>query len=205
MLVADNRPQAEARTHGRTHVIPAPGPASPYFARQQAAARAGGEWLVFVDADADAGLLDALFDPVPAATTAILAGAIVDHPRAPYARIANCAVRRSAFAAVGGFPDPVRSGADVDLCWRLAAAGHELEERPAARCGRRDRPTFAQLHRQGSGMQWLDRRYPGAFPLPRPNELADRFRLLARDPVEFASRWAVDFGRLKANGDPTRP
>jgi hypothetical protein len=52
-------------------------------------------------------------------------------------------------------------------------------------------------------MQWLDRRYPGAFPPPRPRELVRRLALLPRDPFDFAARWARDLGRLKANGDPS--
>jgi GT2 family glycosyltransferase len=230
LLVADNRPRP------RPGVVDARGPASSYFARDVAAARAKGEWLVFVDADCvpEPGLLDAYFDPLPGEGVGVLAGAIEDwvdrdtavarhvaarrkldqantlaHAR-PYAQTANAAVRRAAFEAVGGWPDPVRSGGDADLCWRLAAAGWRLESRPGARVRHRNRTTLrallGQLHRHGSGMQWLDRRYPGAFPPPSPRALAARFRLLARGEwIEFLSAWAVDFGRLKANGDPARP
>ena len=227
LLIADNRPQP------RPGLVDARGPASSYFARQRAAEQATGDWLVFTDADCrpEPGLLDAYFEPPPRA--AVLVGAIVDtvdedtrvarhiaarrkldqgntlrHPR-PYGQTANLAVRRDAFEAVGGWPDPVRSGGDADLCWRLAAAGYDLEERPAARVHHRSRATLGallrQLHRHGAGMQWLDRRYPGAFPPPGPRALAGRFKLLARgDWIEFLSAWAVDLGRLKANGDPTR-
>jgi hypothetical protein len=52
ILVADNRPQARAGRRGPVEIVAAPGPASSYFARGLAAGRAGGEWLVFVDADA---------------------------------------------------------------------------------------------------------------------------------------------------------
>jgi GT2 family glycosyltransferase len=236
LLIADNRPRP------RPGLVDASGPASSYFARGVAAARARGEWLVFVDADTrpEPGLLDAYFDPPPGERVAVLAGAIVDeavrdtrvaryvtgrrkldqdntlaHPRRPYAQTANCAVRRAAFEAVGGFPDPVRSGADADLCWRLQAAGWELEPRPGARVRHisraRLRELLAQLHRHGSGMQWLDRRWPGSFPPPAPRELLGRFRMLARelprDPggatLDFLALWARDLGRLRANGDPT--
>jgi GT2 family glycosyltransferase len=232
LLVADNRLQP------RPGLVDASGPASSYYARSVAAARATGEWLVFLDADVEPedGLLDGYFDPPPGERVGVLAGAIEDwvaedtavaryiaarrkldqgttlaHPRAPYAQTANCAVRRSAFEAVGGFPDPVRSGADADLCWRLAGAGWGLESRPHARVRHRNRTTvpalLGQLHRHGAGMQWLDRRYPGAFPLPTPRELAGRFKLLGRrhGVLDFLSLWARDIGRLHANGDPTRP
>jgi cellulose synthase/poly-beta-1,6-N-acetylglucosamine synthase-like glycosyltransferase len=233
VLVADNRREPPiARCDPR--VLEARGPASSYFARQVASARAGGEWLVFVDADTvpEPDLLDRYFDPAPAAGVGVLAGTIEDwvdrdtlvarhiarrrkldqattlRRARPYAQTANLAVRRAAFEAVGGFPDPVRSGADADLCWRLAAAGWTLESRPGARVRHRNRASLsallAQLHRHGSGMQWLDRRYPGAFPPPGPRELLARFALLARgDWIDFLGRWAVDIGRLRANGDPT--
>lgn len=243
ILVADNRTQpipgsgAPGRAAARDpRVVPAPGPASSYFARGVAAARATGEWLVFVDADTVPApdLLDRYFEPAPGAAVAVLAGGIEDwieedtavsrhiarrrkldqattleHAR-PYGQTANLAVRRSAFEAVGRFPDPVRSGGDADLCWRLAAAGHDIEARPQARVRHRNRTTLrallAQMHRHGSGMQWLDRRYPGAFPPPGPGELLRRFALLARgDAIEFLARWAADVGRLRANGDPTSP
>jgi GT2 family glycosyltransferase len=229
LLVADNRQDP------RPGLVDASGPASSYFARDVAARRAGGEWLVFLDADCvpEPGLLDAYFEPPPADRTAVLAGAIEDWTdedtavarhiahrrkldqantlghRRPYGQTANLAVRRAAFDAVGGWPDPVRSGGDADLCWRLADAGWRLEPRAGARVRHRNRATLrallTQLHRHGSGMQWLDRRYPGAFPPPTPRALAARTKLLARGEwIEFLSAWAVDIGRLKANGDPTR-
>ena len=229
LLVSDNRAQP------RPGLVDASGPASSYFARDVAARRARGEWLVFLDADCvpDAGLLDAYFDPPPGERTGVLVGGIEDwvqddtrvarhiarrrkldqgntlgHPR-PYGQTANLAVRREAFVAVGGWPDPVRSGGDADLCWRLADAGWGLEPREHARVRHRNRASLrallAQLHRHGSGMQWLDRRYPGAFPPPTPRALAGRVKLLARGEwIEFLSAWAVDLGRLKANGDPTK-
>jgi len=243
VLVADNRRDSAPRS-GPVEVVPAPGPASSYFARAHAAARARADWLVFLDADTlpEPDLLDALFDPPPGERTAVLAGAIEDwaarptvvaryvtarrklhhattleHPWAPYAQTACCAVRRSAFEAVGGFPDPVHSGGDADLCWRLAAADWRLEPRPAARVRHRNRERardlLAQLHRHGAGMEWLERRWPGSFPRPRPRELAGRTAMLARglarEPafalLDFAALWARDIGRLHANGDPTPP
>lgn len=237
ILVADNRPHPSPGRRGRVRILDAAGPASSYFARGVAAAEAAGEWLVFLDADCspDPGLLDAYLDPPPAERTAVLAGAIEDwvagdtrvaryvaarrmldqtatlsHPERPYAVTANAAVRRSAFEAVGGFPDPVRSGGDADLCWRLVAAGWELEERRGARVRHRNRERLgdllAQVHRHGSGMQWLQQRWPGAFPPPPPRELASRFALLTAgtdERIDFLVRWARDLGRLRANGDPS--
>jgi GT2 family glycosyltransferase len=232
VLLADNRPAAVDRP-GAVRVIAARGPASSYHARAVAAAQASGEWLVFVDADTepDPGLLDAYFDPPPRERTGVLAGAIEDwvaedtlvaryiearrklnqattlaHPTRPYAQTANCAVRRSAFEAVGGFPDPIRSGGDADLCWRLAAAGWELEERPGARVRHRNRARLgsllAQVHRHGSGMGWLDRRWPGSFPPPSAREVAGRVRMVRPDAfalIDVATLFARDLGRLRPN------
>ncbi len=212
-----------------------PGPPSSYHARDGAARRARGEWLVFVDADTVPvpDLLDAYFDPVPGDDVGVLAGGIEDavvedtlvaryvadrrkldqattlaHP-CPYAQTANCAVRRSAFEAVGGWPEPIRSGGDADLCWRLAAAGWRLEERPAALVRHRNRARLGellrQLHRHGAGMRWLEERWPGSFPAPGPRELvAGRLAMLARDPsayglLDVLGLWARDSGRLRRN------
>jgi GT2 family glycosyltransferase len=229
LLIADNRP------HPSPDLVDASGPASSYFARQRAAERAKGEWLVFVDADTrpEPGLLDAYFDPPPADDVGVLAGAIVDeveedttvaryitarrkldqattlaHPARPYAQTANAAVRRSAFEAVGGWPEPIRSGGDADLCWRLADAGWRLEERPNARVRHRNRASaralLAQLHRHGAGMAWLDQRWPGSFPPPTAREQVGRLKLLVRDRPAYAvldvlGLYARDLGRLRGN------
>ena len=232
LLIADNRPWPDPRA------LDASGPASSYHARQVAARASKGEWLVFLDADTvpDPDLLDAYFEPAPGERTAILAGGSVDwvaddtptaryiaarrkldqattlaHAHRPYAQTANVAIRRAAFEAVGGFPEPVRSGGDADLCWRLQDAGWELEERPAATVRHRNRTTLSallgQLHRHGAGMMWLERRYPGSFPPPSARELVGRTRLLTRGRdavIDFLALWARDLGRLRANGSPTR-
>jgi hypothetical protein len=205
VLVADNRPGAFAATEGVVRILPAPGVRAAGFARNCAAAVAVGEWLVFIDADTrpDAALLERYFDPEPGARTGILAGGIADvpggpgpaarhaaarrqlsqqvtlrRPGTPYVQSANMAVRRTAFAAVGGFDDRARSGEDADVCFRLAGAGWELEERALALVEHLTRPTLrglmAQLARHGSGAAWCNRRHPGEFPPPRVTSLAAR-------------------------------
>ena len=183
--------------------VAASGVRAPGFARNRGAAHAHGDWLVFLDADVrpSPGLLDAYFSPHPGESTAVLAGGIRDIPGAdtraarhsarrgqmshlttlgrsgrPYAQTANCAVRREAFAAIGGFAEDARYGEDADLCWRLADTGWDLEEREHALAEHPSRtalrPLLAQLTGHGAGAAWLDRRYPGEFPPAGPRSPA---------------------------------
>jgi Glycosyl transferase family group 2 len=229
-------------------VLVADGVHSSYFARNAGARRGSAPWILFLDADVHAppDLLDRLFADEPGARTAILAGAIVDEPGGPhappavryaelnssmsqevtldrgrwaYAQTANCAVRREAFEAVGGFCENVRSGGDADLCWRLAAAGWELERRPGAAIVHRNRATIAamlaQLFRHGTGAGWLARRHPGAMPRSRwpglawwsVRRAAAGIAALARRDRDGAicglldgpAVWAFQLGRLAPN------
>jgi len=244
-----SRPASEARWVRPTsglRVLPARGLRSPGFARNRAAEIATGEWLLFIDADTRPypSLVEDYFDPRPGAWVGVLAGGIVDiapsttraarHSAAraqmsqlttlrrtgtPYAQTANCAMRASAFLAIGGFNEKIRSGEDADLCFRLAAAGWQIEERSRARVAHPTRASvralLAQLARHGSGAAWLERRYPGEFPAPAPRRLAGRTAhairragaALARgdwDQTAFAlldllGTSAFDLGRLLSN------
>jgi GT2 family glycosyltransferase len=149
----------------------------PYSARNEAAARAKGEWLLFTDADCRPwpNLLDAYFEPQPGERVGALAGEIVAatdggtlaqryaadrrllsselflaHPYRPMGVTANLLVRRAAFEAVGGFAEGIRSGGDADLCWRLQDAGWTIEHRPQAIVAHEHRATVRALLRQAA-------------------------------------------------------
>ena len=134
---------------------------------------------------ADTGLLaGGIDDEVPqegsndsaAARWAHLAGSMSEETtlglgRWSFAQTANCAVRREAFASVGGFRAELRACEDADLCYRLAAAGWALERRESARVVHRSRSTIRALLGQqlvhGAGIGWLEREYPGSAPAHR--------------------------------------
>jgi glycosyltransferase involved in cell wall biosynthesis len=219
---------------------------SSYFARNRGAATGEAPWLVFLDADVRPrpDLLDAYFEADVAEEVGLLAGGLVDEAaeedaplaarfaaarrpmaqeivlRNGYALTANCAVRRAAFAAVGGFDDAIRSGGDADLGFRIERSGWRIEYRPEASATHVNRASLAALLRQrarhGAGAAWLEARYPGRFP-PRgargmlawtardtiraTRELARGEREEARhDLVELAAGWAFELGRLLPNG-----
>jgi glycosyltransferase involved in cell wall biosynthesis len=150
----------------------------PYSARNEAAARAANDWLLFTDADCRPrpGLLDAYFEPPPGDRDGALAGEItaaddghptlaqryaadrrllsselfLAHPYKPMGVTANLLVRRAAFEAVGGFAEGIRSGGDADLCWRLQDVGWAIEHRPRAIVAHEHRATVRALLRQSA-------------------------------------------------------
>lgn len=195
--IVDNTP---GRGPAGAGVVSAPQLQTPGFARNRGAGRGAAPWVVFLDADviASPALIDGYFDPPPAARTGLLAGGVRDEPAGPaagaakryaylrssmsqemtlahgrwaFVQTANCACRREALDAVGGFRETIRAGEDADLCYRLHEAGWAIERREHAAVEHRSRATVRALLSQkathGSGAAWLDRHYPGSFPARR--------------------------------------
>lgn len=209
-------------------IVSAPGRQSSYYARNCGAVTGRDPWLVFLDADVRPvpDLVDRYLEPAPDPTSAVLCGSIRDVAASatgseslasryarlrrlidqintlqmsrPYAKTANCAIRRIAFEQVGGFADNIRSGGDADLCFRLREAGWGMELRPGAageHAGRRRLVTLlGQRARHGSGAEWLEARYPG-FVGPRGGLLS-----LARIVAVGAAGAAVSIV-LRRDGD----
>ena len=107
------------------------------------------------------------------------------HRHLPWGLTANLAVRRDAFAEIGGFAEELGLDGDADLCWRLAARGVDLAYEPAAIVFKRGRsgtvPTFRQWLNYGRGHPLLFRhhRYNG-MPRLSPREAATRYAETAR-------------------------
>jgi GT2 family glycosyltransferase len=80
----------------------------------------------------------------------------------------NCAFRRDALLAIGGF-NPVfrRAGDDVDVCWRIQKRGWNVGFAPAALVWHRHRMTTRAYCRQqvgyGEGESWLMDEHPDKF------------------------------------------
>ena len=173
---------------------------TPGYARDRGAERGAAPWLVFLDADTDPpeDLLDLYFDPEPDPRTAVLGGGVRDEPVPPdapaaaryayiraatsqddslrfghwgFPKTANAAFRRSAFEAVGGFREDIRTAEDADLSFRLRAAGWKIERREHAVVTHLSRSTVrafvVQRALYGAGGAWLERNYPGSFPARR--------------------------------------
>ena len=200
VMIADNRPRATDSTRGHIRILDAGELQTSYHARNRAAAIGSAPWIVFLDADVlpPPDLLDRYFADPPRAATGVLAGAVTDeeplttaapasryawlkssmsqeitlaHDGWAFAQTANAAIRRQAFAQVGGFEPRIRSGGDADLCFRIRAAGWDLERREQAAVVHHNRQTvprmLAQRARHGAGASWLAQRWPGALPRRR--------------------------------------
>jgi O-antigen biosynthesis protein len=85
---------------------------------------------------------------------------LLDDRTAEHVPGCNLAVRHDALRAIGGFnPIYLRAGDDVDVCWRLQAAGGRIEFVPAALVWHHHRASIRAYWRQqvgyGEGQSWL--------------------------------------------------
>lgn len=197
LIVADNTAAGVAgpALSGLATVVRATAEKSSYHARNRGAEAASNEWLLFMDADCvpSRDLLERFFSQPIDDRCGALGGGIVglaaqDTLLARYARdrkfldqvegphtnfgaaaaTGNLLVRRATFDQLAGFAEGIRSGGDVDFCWRLRRAGWSLGYRPEAQVEHRHREDLVSLlgmiARYGAGSRWVNRRHPGAAP-----------------------------------------
>jgi mycofactocin glycosyltransferase len=95
-----------------------------------------------------------------------VAGRIAAGTRISYVPAAAIVVRADALRAIGGFDESLRTGEDVDMVWRLTAAGHRCRYEPASTVHHHPRTTLPAWVRQrvayGRSAASLDRKHPGA-------------------------------------------
>jgi len=172
-------------------------PAGPAAARNAGARLARTDLIAFVDSDVllEPGWLEELLplfaDPqVAMAAPRVLAapgrGAVARYeadlcpldlgphpvsiyPGSPLGFVPSAAivVRRTALSDVGGFDEELRYGEDVDLAWRLVAAGWTVRYHPAAVVRHSSResvmPWLRQRYGYGTGHGALARRHPSVL------------------------------------------
>jgi colanic acid/amylovoran biosynthesis glycosyltransferase len=232
VIVADNTPsgvllsRVPGPVEARLAAVAAPAERSAYYARNVAAERAAGEWLLFVDADClpAPSLIDDYFAPAPGPDVGALAGRIspaadqdstlarwaasrevlsqersMRLPGGPAAATANLLVRRSAWAQVGGFLEGTSLGTEFEFCWRLVDAGWRLEYRPGAVVEHLHRENLRDVLRQFSMYAAGDAWLNRRRPgsVPRPRLLRPLARA-ALGMAGFALTGQLDRARMKA-------
>lgn len=94
-------------------------------------------------------------------------GRIAPTTRVSFVPAAVIVCRTAAVRDIDGFDASLRFGEDVDLVWRLVAAGHRCRYEPSVVARHRVRPTMRTWLRQrvgyGSSAAPLARRHPGAL------------------------------------------
>lgn len=84
-------------------------------------------------------------------------------PQLPVAGAGNMGVRADLFSQLGGFDPRLRTGEDLDLCWRAQLLGHRLGHAPQARVDVTNREglraTYRQFRSYGRGNRVLVDKY----------------------------------------------
>ena len=250
VVVVDDGSLRAAPVPPGMRLVRLPGPVGPAGARNAGAADCGSELLAFLDSDcvAEPDWLEALVPELADAAVAAAGGRVLPagqrawleryeavrspldlgtKPAAaepqtpvPYLVTANLVVRRSAFHAVGGFDPTLRCGEDVDLCWRLNAAGHRLSYQPAGRVRHRHRSepaAFARtriryaaseaslLRRHPANGRWLGFSPGMAAALAGAlGALLGRPRLMVAGTMALGLEAATTAGKLRSLGVPGR-
>lgn len=100
--------------------------------------------------------------------------------------------RRAALDATGGFDESLRTGEDVDLCWRLHDAGWSLRYDPTVRAWHAEPATWRdwleRRRRYGTSAGPLARRHDGRLRGPALAGLAAPISLLRRHDAELPLR-----------------
>jgi mycofactocin system glycosyltransferase len=182
------------RRHG-AQLVRRPQCRGPAAARNSGLANVETELVAFVDSDCRAsasalrGLARHLTDPlVAAAAPRVLPtrrsggdstrspldmGArparVAPGARVSYVPSAALVIRREPLVALGGFDESLRYGEDVDLCWRLDAAGWSVRYDPRVAVGHVEPdgwPALARRFHYGTSAAPLAQRHPGALRGP---------------------------------------
>ncbi len=114
--------------------------------------------------------------------------------------------RRADLLALGGFDETMRFGEDVDLVWRLLAAGHRARYVPSVEVRHQPRPDLRSFARQragyGAAAPDLARRHGG---LASPLVLGPQTGLVAGSlllgPQAFAPALAASVGAVASRGE----
>jgi GT2 family glycosyltransferase len=109
----------------------------------------------------------------------------------------NMAFRKRALEEIGGFDPRFRvAGDDVDLCWRLLAAGHKLGFNPAALVWHWPRNSIRGYWRQqrgyGNAEALLERKWPEKYSTA--GHARWRGRLYGSGLLRGLGRWRVYYG-----------